>query len=228
VNSFALVTDDGNIRTLPGTSLIGRHFNHRDWANCNRDNRTYSIDLRSPWTNETASLTSIYKSAPIFNSGALWPDASGKSFYAYNGGYSFSIAVVNYTANALWHFLPNGNSGSWSSVLPPASSNFSTLSRVGAGVYGYGEGLGFSLGGRQTGRSMFNDPTLSPGLVIYNTSSEEWFNLSSTGYSWSGTASRGAAQFAPHFGPKGLLFVLGGHANQPDALVPVVRVTYRT
>jgi hypothetical protein len=66
-----------------------------------------------------------------------------------NGGYSFSIEVVKDAENQLWLFSPNGNSGSWSLVVPAINSNFSTLSRVGSGVYGYGNGFGFSLGGRQ-------------------------------------------------------------------------------
>ena len=59
-----------------------------------------------------------------------------------------------------------------------------------------------------------------PGLVIFDTNSQEWFNVSSTGYSWSGTSVSGAADFVPSFGAKGLLFVLGGAANSDTALVP--------
>ena len=139
------------------------------------------------------------------------------------------IAVHNSTANELWQFLPDGNSGSWSLVLPPASSNFSELDRVVNGLSGCGDGLGFSLGGNQiqgTELSLPNDSIYPSGLVIYNTSSGEWFKVSSTGYSWTGSASNGAAQFVPSFGSKGILFFLGGDANDGAAFVPFVRALY--
>lgn len=174
-------------------------------------------------------INSIYKAAQVYNSAALWPDASGNSFYSYDGGYSQTIAVTNLTTNALWRFDPTNDSGSWAQVLPPALSNFSDLDRVQSGTYGYGNGLGFSLGGWEgyvTDRSLsVGDPEATSGLVIFNTWSNEWFNFSSTGYSSNGRASRGSAQFVPQFGKKGLLFILGGDANELGQYVPFVSVT---
>lgn len=50
-----------------------------------------------------------------------------------------------------------------------------------------------------------------PGMVIYNTTSQEWYNVSTTtGWNLEGTVSNGAAHFAPSLGPAGLLFAFGG------------------
>ena len=83
--------------------------------------------------------------------------------------------------------------------------------------------MGFALGGYEnagTDAAWGAGSMDIPGLVIYDTNSQEWFNISSTGYSWSGTSYQGAAEFVPSFGPEGLLFVLGGAANSETALVP--------
>lgn len=47
-------------------------------------------------------------------------------------------------------------------------------------------------------------------LVIYDISSQEWYNVSASAISYWGTAVEGAAHFVPSFGPAGLLIVLGG------------------
>ena len=47
-------------------------------------------------------------------------------------------------------------------------------------------------------------------MVVYNDTSQEWYNVSSTGFSYYGAAVGGAAQFVPSFGPAGLLLVFGG------------------
>jgi hypothetical protein len=48
------------------------------------------------------------------------------------------------------------------------------------------------------------------GLVMYNMSSQEWFNLSSASYSYDGFAGEGVAQFIPKYGVGGLLVSIGG------------------
>ncbi len=48
------------------------------------DNYTYSIDLSTLWTNSSVTLKEISKgAAPVLNNVALWLDASGEIFYAY-------------------------------------------------------------------------------------------------------------------------------------------------
>ena len=152
---------------------------------------------------------------------ALWLDASEDSFYAYDGGRSANDAVTTQPPyNALWQFLPSGNVGSWKQVPVLQTSNFSTkLDRVTRASYAYGNGLGFALGGMRssyTEVSWFSDDGLAqatPGLVVYNTTTQEWYNVTSTGrhgYSVSGHVMDGVAHFVPSFGPAGILFVFGG------------------
>ena len=95
-------------------------------------------------------------------------------------------------------------------MAPPASSNFSELVRINNGAYAYGNGLGFAVDGNYLVSEGGLDP--QPGLVMFNSSSVEqpWFNLSTSAYSSSGVSIGGAAHFVPDFGPKGLLFVIGG------------------
>ncbi|KAK3703009.1 hypothetical protein LTR37_014739 [Vermiconidia calcicola] len=180
------------------------------------DNYTYSIDLSVSWTNETAVLNRIPKDlAPSLITEGLWLDEVGETFYAYGGCLSGALGYAQLPAapsNELWQFTPSGMS----------ASNFSVLSRAGFATYGGGNGLGFALGGvindksdsdllyqeEIEGEYQFNPP----GMVVYNDTSENWYNVSTEAISYYGTAISGATQFVPAFGPEGLLFVLGGRA----------------
>ena len=112
--------------------------------------------------------------------------------------------------NALWQFEPQGDGGEWSEVPQTSQSNFSSLSRTNNGASTSGNGLGFVLGGAESGQTSKSSGTFASGLVIYNSTSGEWYNVSAAGYSPDGTAFANAAHFVPNFGPNGLLFILGG------------------
>lgn len=141
----------------------------------------------------------------------LWNDPSDSSFYAYDGGLSYAIALGDPPPNQLWQFKPAGSSGAWSQIGQSASSNFTSLSRVQSQIYASGGGLGFALGGLQNPATGNPQGTVdTPGMVIYNFTSREWFNVSTTGYSYNGIAMDGAGIFVPSFGPAGLFFVLAG------------------
>ena len=162
-------------------------------------------------------LTSTHSEAPALVSQALWVDSSGTSFYAFDGGISFAIPAYEQPPpppNELWQFSPSGKSGSWSLVGPPASSNFTSLVRGYNGIYTYGAGMGFALGGEEssaTNNALEGGTTVPiPGMVMYNITSEDWYNVSASGYSNDGVAVNGVAHFVPSFGPAGLLFVFGG------------------
>jgi hypothetical protein len=152
--------------------------------------------------------------------------------------------------NALWAFQPSGNSGEWSQISIDASSNFSSLSRITAGSYAYGNGLGFALGGTESYATYHydyddvHDFSLVPGklslpgapcpqitadsqlgLVINNFTSREWFNLSSSSYSYYGLANNGMAHFVPSFGPNGLFMTFGGSSTTDQQLVPMDTVS---
>ena len=153
-------------------------------------------------------------------------DASNATVYAYDGG--ISGAPVGWylnspPANSLWQITPSGGTGRWKQSYVSPSTNFTNLVRVTSAIYASGNGLGFALGGLQsdaTGYNLFEnayyDNNFVPGMVIYNTSSQEWYNVSSNDYSYSGFALNGAAQFVPSFGPNGLLFVFGGTTGPSD------------
>ena len=162
-------------------------------------------------------LTSIHSEAPALVSQALWVDTAGTSFYAFDGGVSYSLPPYELPPpppNELWKFTPSGSSGGWSLVNPLASSNFTRLIRGYGGIYASSAGLGFALGGYEsigTSNSISSGSEFPiPGMVIYNFTSQNWYNLSALGYSDGGVAAHGAAQFVPSFGPSGLLFVFGG------------------
>ena len=179
------------------------------------ENNTLAIDLSESWSNTTVVLNPIEKIAPVLNSEVLWQDVTNNSFYAYDGGVSWAVSVpASAPDNSLWEFIPSGSSGTWSQVpLLQQSTNFTSLVRTVGGASTSEHGLGFVLGGLQNGPtagSVFLGAGPVPGLLIYNSSSQVWSNVSAFGYSNDGTSIDGAAQFVPSFGPNGLLLVVGG------------------
>ena len=111
------------------------------------------------------NLVAIDKTAPILLREALWPDATGEVFYAYNGGYSDENVPSDSSAytNQLWQFSPSGNDGVWSNVSPSADSTLSTLSRTVSGSYFSGDGVGFALGGVRGGAI---DDSLTENMLV--------------------------------------------------------------
>jgi hypothetical protein len=158
----------------------------------------------------------------VLNRATLWADSSNESFYAYDGAVSASanLSVLPVPPdNALWQFVPSGNSGEWSQVSVSPASYFSTLSRVVCGIYGQGNGLGFAFGGQESDTadpSLIDETYFAPGMVVFNSTSQQWYNISNKAVSYYGTGVNGAAQFVPSFGPSGLLLVLGGRTAIPD------------
>ena len=160
---------------------------------------------------------------------ALWPDANNSAFYVYNGGISFApFGPLVRPPNQLWKFTPSADTGAWEHVVPLAGSNFSDLVRTTHAYYASGNGLCFALGGD---RNPFTDDSIgslefvpTPGLVMFNSTSSHWYNLSS-GFSPSGVAISGAAHFVPDFGPEGLLFAIGGYISAAGDLTPMDSVS---
>ena len=165
-------------------------------------------------------LNSIDTSAPSLIQQALWVDPSNDSFYAYDGGLSYALQIGEYWGwpqqrNQLWQFTPSGEgSGSWSQVGAQPSSNFSDLVRTIDGTYTYGGGYGFALGGMENAATIvdFFGPESwdTPGMVMYDMSAHEWYNVSAEGYSRKGHSKKAAAHYVPGFGPAGLVFIFGG------------------
>ena len=116
--------------------------------------------------------------------------------------------------NQLWQFTPSagGISGQWVQVFPSTASTFETLQRTVDAAYGFGGAVGYAVGG-------YSGSYAVPGMVEFNTSSQEWSNSSILAISKSNSATSGMAQWVPTFGPEGLLFLLGGEAaNSPFTL----------
>ena len=167
------------------------------------------------------TINTIKKAAPVLKGAALWVDVGNKTFYSYGGTSGGPGADWDPPPNELWRFTPGSNSGSWSEIsLAPQSENFTNLVRtVGSGTTS-GRGLGFSLGGVESlPNSVYNQSGSLPipGLVVYNTSSQVWYNVSALDQSTAqstGLYYDGAAHFVPSFGPEGLLFVIAGEVPQ--------------
>ena len=84
------------------------------------------------------------------------------------------------------------------------------------GLYAFSpSGLGFALGGEVLGAPSTDlaSTDLASGLVIYNDSSTQWYNVSTACFTYNGRAAEGAALFVPIYGPEGLLFAFGGFSG---------------
>lgn len=208
------------LRTMPVWRTQSARSFECLWLICQRhiDYNTYTLPLEKSWTLADAPLQPIGKHHDFsYINAALWPSADGSSFYSYGGAVSWATQLYSWPSleNWYWQFTPNTTGGNRDVVPPNVQSNFSILSRSANALYASGNGLGFALGGTestQTNYGLYETMDIQ-GLVMYNDTSQQWWNISSTGYSYSGTAHDGAAHFVPSFGPEGLLFVFGGYAN---------------
>lgn len=186
------------------------------------DYNTYALALDQSWSLEDGILEPTVRHTDwSFESAALWPSQDGTSFSSYGGHVSYATQLYGWPslANKMLQFTPNATDGTWDPVAPPPESDFYQLRRTTEGLYASGDGVEFAFGGQQTRQTDYGQEDYRdvPGMVIYNETSKEWRNLSSTGCSSTGTATSGAAHFVPIFGPAGLAFVFGGTANGQPA-----------
>ena len=108
-------------------------------------NNTYSLDISTSWTNDSAVWNEIPKGrAPILNNEALWPGPTNGTFYMYDGGIS-GDATFSPPPNEMWEFAPFDALGSWYKVGFSESSNFSALTRVDKAIYASSNELSFAL-----------------------------------------------------------------------------------
>jgi hypothetical protein len=182
------------------------------------ENSTYSIDLTISWTNDTTS-TPWYQTdkgyTPLLDDEVLWIDYSNTSFYAYDGSL-VANSGQDTPSNQLWQFIPDGsNSGYWNQSTPLSNSIFPTLQRTHGQASCYGNGVGYALGGID-----YDSNAPSPGLISYNTTSAWWSNLTTDGFTDSGTFMFGQLQYVPGFGTAGLLVALGGQTSDRTTWAP--------
>lgn len=189
-------------------------------------NDTLSIGLSQSWTNDSVSINVINKTAPIVNYAALWADPNNQSFYQWAGEQSFDLPRGTnppIPSDSLWQFTVDGNGkGSWSQQSIASNSIFPSLTRPAAAYVAYGNGVGYALGGYSSARTSPQTAGLTsfqpiPGLVSYNTTSNQWSNDSATGFSTYGTAEYGQMHYVPGFGSEGILVVVGGETSNQIA-----------
>lgn len=178
-------------------------------------NWTYSIDLSVSWTNRSVTLNPIPKDSPQLNREALW--LLDNNIYQYDGGRSEAFPgdwwVGAPETNQFWEFHPSGDSGRWTqkSVITPPTRP--PLVEVDQAYYASGNDLGFAIGGVEDVASYYEYSSTNadawrrvPGVVMYNSTSQEWYNASTKAFTDNGLAIQGAAHFVPNFGPEGILF----------------------
>jgi hypothetical protein len=184
-------------------------------------NSTYSISLKSTWTNSSIALNQIAKgAAPVLNDVNLFPDAAGTSFFAYNGLVSTAYSSANPTPpqDQLWQFLPNGDGGKWTIAESP---NLDRVAYVGAAQ---GNGTAYFLGGWENWRTTtayHNNTGLrypAGGLVSYDLNTRTWANQSIAELAPTGWSFNSQVHYLKGLPKTGLLLAMGGATAAPGFL----------
>ena len=159
-----------------------------------------------------------------------------ETLYQYDGSKSGAFPGWYYTApttNQFWQFTPSGAGGDWQQISTTPSSGFLELTEVSQAYTASANGIGFALGGVLSDASYqgYDDQYYStwrrvPGMVMYNSSSSEWYNASSSDFSYHGLAHDGSAVYVPNFGPEGLLFGKFGYRRLHIGLSSLLIVDY--
>ncbi|MCJ1463896.1 hypothetical protein MMC07_002505 [Pseudocyphellaria aurata] len=185
-----------------------------------------SIDLSQTWQNSTVVIhpTSKPDGAPNLVHPSLWYDEHEDLIYS---GFEGSVSEFGDGPSppplSLWSFKPDGSgSGSWNKEIGSDSSVWDTLTRPSQSMMAFGSGSAYALGGygnSQTALAANNSQNdiAVPGLVQFNLTTKKFSNSTAGGYSFNGTAEKGAMHYVPSFGPDGLFVVMGGddvwHSN---------------
>ncbi|KAK5116523.1 hypothetical protein LTR85_009148 [Meristemomyces frigidus] len=209
----------GDFLYLDGGTII-TNLDHGDVSMLETLNDTLSIPLSTSWTNSTVSFSAVnrgtYPTQPSLGGEDLWLSNDSTSFYTFGGELPFtSIGTPVYPK--LWLFTADGNGGgNWSEATSGEDSTYRSLVQPSHALATSGNGLGFALGGVGTCNT-YADPLLCGDkeipIPVYNVSA-----AGANGYSTSGTAYGGSAQFAPIFGVEGIALFLGGQTTSPTEL----------
>ncbi|KAL8406144.1 hypothetical protein RB596_004841 [Gaeumannomyces avenae] len=195
-------------------------------------NKTLVIPLNEDWNAQTVNskvqMIDNQKDFKIIRP-ALWPNGQENRIYSWGGGVreAYPLAnetLTNSTLRVFEKASPDGLHGTWSSdrTLPGDSQ----IKFTQEGSWTSCNGLGFMFGGL----TMLNDGsrwrgTASPGLVIYNMTSQTWRNESQIAKKFgrgpnAGNHARGDAVCLPEMGTQGkgiVVFVGGGRRDNSDA-----------
>ncbi|MCJ1465552.1 hypothetical protein MMC07_004170 [Pseudocyphellaria aurata] len=187
-----------------------------------------SIDLSQTWSNSTVTIHSTYKptGVPNLTHSSLWYDEREDLLYSGFAGRAPTFGDRPWPSNSsLWSFKPDGaGSGSWDKVIDSDSLVWHSFTRPCQPMMAFGSGSAYVLGGFESWqtRSPWDDSfynTALPGLVQFNLTTRTFSNSTAGGYSFYGTAERGAMHYVSSFGPDGLFVVMGGDDAwhpQPD------------
>ncbi|MCJ1468324.1 hypothetical protein MMC07_006952 [Pseudocyphellaria aurata] len=178
-----------------------------------------SIDLSQTWSNSTVLIHSTSKpnGAPNLVHPSLWYDEQQDLLYS---GFAGSVSEFGDGLSppplSLWTFKPDGfGSGSWNVEIDSSNPLWDNYTRPGQPMMASGSGKAFALGGYENSRTSLaannsQNDTAVPGLVEFNLTAKATRNSTASGYSFNGTAEKGAMHYVPSFGTDGLFVVMGG------------------
>lgn len=178
-----------------------------------------SIDLSQTWSNSTVTIhsTSKPKGVPNLMYPSLWYDKQADLLYSGFTGRASSFGdAPKPPPFSLWSFKPDGTgSGSWNEVIDSGSPVWDSVTRPCEPMMAFGSDSAYVLGGVENSQTALAAASLEhdipiPGLIQFNMTTKKFSNSTAGGYSFNGTAEKGAMHYVPSFGPDGLFFVLGG------------------
>ncbi|MCJ1464264.1 hypothetical protein MMC07_002877 [Pseudocyphellaria aurata] len=165
--------------------------------------------------------TSKPNGAPNLVKPSLWYDEHEDLLYSgFAGRVSEFGNQLSPPPFSLWSFKPDGGgSGSWKEEIDSGSPVWDSLTRPCHPMMAFGSGSAYALGGYENLHTALtaNGTVPVPGLVQFNLTTKQFTNSTAAGYSFLGTAEKGAMHYVPSFGPDGFFVVMGGddfwHSN---------------
>ena len=100
-------------------------------------------------------------------------------------------------------------------MIDSGSTVWDSITRPCQPMMAFGSGSAYSLGGFESSQTALSTANLDqnlpvPGLMQFNMKTQKFLNSTAGGYSFNGTAEKGAMHYVPSFGPDGLFIVMGG------------------
>ncbi|KAK3402249.1 hypothetical protein B0T20DRAFT_370472, partial [Sordaria brevicollis] len=199
-------------------------------AGSDPSNSTLSIDISKSWSAQTVEIKELRKGdhGPAgLSEETLWNDPTQNAFYIFGGRPPHGVGSEKITKDGIWKFTADGKGGgSWELEMPSNVDLLQTINLTNnaafASTYG-AQSLGFHIGGvtsEDQGPSTRGTP--EPYMITYDMNLKQ---LAVSSLSAAKTPSGsglwgGRAEYIPRFGPKGLIFLMGGtvldKASEPD------------
>ncbi|KAK3342431.1 hypothetical protein B0H65DRAFT_540097 [Neurospora tetraspora] len=212
------------------------------------NNSTLSIDISKSWSAKTVTIKATPKEGgPVpTDDEALWTDPSGEAFYVFGGRAPRGVGRERLAKDGIWKFTVDGaGGGTWALEEPSNLNMLKSLTLMNRAAYATSHtssgSIGFSIGGTANNNT---DPDFHltgaqfkpiAGMVSYDMKTK---TLSKSGFQMAipptGTLRDARAEYVPHFGPNGLVFVLGGvtYNAEPvpllDHMLDMTNITFLT